>query len=179
MEAGTLPGPVVEEALGADSLRADRFAARWGIRRKDIAGIVSLYHMLYKELEERAGGNPIDNRNSVYCGLEPIRGLNADVLRYEADPAALEYIERHYTPTGLLQDPVIAVHTTYDAGVPSDLPDSYGTLTELRGTGDLFVQMYVEADGHCNIAPAYLGRAFDMLRGWAAEGDRPEPGLIE
>jgi len=179
VRAATLPGPVVEEALKVDSLRSERFAAHWGIRRKDLAGIVSLYHVLYKELEERAGGNPIDNRNSVYCGLEPIRGLNADVPRYDAEPDALDYIRRYYTPTGMIEDPVIAIHTTYDAGVPPDLPDFYNTLTGLKGTGDWFVQMYVDADGHCNIAPAYVGRAFDMLRGWAAGGIRPEPGILE
>jgi pimeloyl-ACP methyl ester carboxylesterase len=179
VEAAALPGPVVEQALSADSLRSDAFATHWGMRKKDLAGIISLYHLLYKELEERAGGNPIDNRNSVYCGLEPIRGLNADVPRYGAGPKALEYIRRYYTPTGELKDPVIAIHTTYDAGVPPSIPDFYNTLTALKGTSDLFVQMYVDADGHCNIAPAYLGRAFDMLRGWAAGGERPEPGMLD
>jgi pimeloyl-ACP methyl ester carboxylesterase len=179
VEVAALTGPVVEQALAADSLCADRFAAHWGMRRKDLAGIIALYHVLYKELEERAGGNPIDNRNSVYCGLEPIRGLNADVQRFAAEPGAFEYIRRYYTPTGELQDPVIAIHTTYDAGVPPELPDFYSTLTGLKGTDDLFVQMYVDTDGHCNIAPAYMGRAFDMLRGWAAGGDRPEPGILE
>jgi pimeloyl-ACP methyl ester carboxylesterase len=168
VEAASLPGPVVEQALAADSLRADRFAAHWGMRRKDLAGIIALYQALYKELEERAGGNPIDNRNSVYCGLEPIRGLNA-----------LDYVRRYYTPTGEIEDPVIAIHTTYDAGVPPSLPDFYNTLTALKGTNELFVQMYVDADGHCNIAPVYLGRAFDKLRGWAAGGERPEPGILE
>ncbi len=179
VEVAALPGPVVERALAADSLRADGFAERWGIRLKDLSGIISLYHMLYKELEDRAGGNPIDNRNSVYCGFEPIRGLNADVRRYAAEPGALEYIRRCYTPTGELKDPVVAIHTTYDAGVPPDLPDFYNTLTGLKGTGDLFVQMYVDTDGHCNIAPAYMGRVFDMLREWAAGGSRPKPGVLE
>ena len=179
VEAPSLPGPAVGQALAADSLGAERFAAHWGMRLKDLAGIISLYHMLYKELEERAGGNPVDNRNSVYCGLEPIRGLNAEVRRYAAEGTALEYIRRFYTPTGELKDPVIAIHTTYDAGVPPGIPDFYNTLTALEGTDGLFVQMYVDADGHCNIAPAYMGRAFDMLRGWAAGGERPEPGVLE
>jgi pimeloyl-ACP methyl ester carboxylesterase len=179
VEAASLAGPVVEQALAADSMRADGFAAHWRIRRKDLSGIISLYHMLYKELEERAGGNPADNRNSVYCGLEPIRGLNADVRRYAAVPGATDYVTRYYTPTGELKDPVIAIHTTYDAGVPPDLPDFYNTLTALKGTGDMFLQLYVDTDGHCNIAPAYMGRAFDMLRGWAAGDSRPEPGILE
>ncbi len=178
-EVAALPGPVVGQALAADSLSTEAFAAHWGMRRKDLAGIISLYHMLYKELEERAGGNPVDNRNSVYCGLEPIRGLNAEVRRYRAAPGALEYVKLYYTPTGELKDPVIAIHTTYDAGVPPSIPDFYNTLTALKGTDGLFVQMYVDADGHCNIAPAYMGRAFDMLRGWAAGGERPEPGMLE
>jgi pimeloyl-ACP methyl ester carboxylesterase len=179
VEAAALPAPVAEQALAADSLSSERFAAHWGIRRGELAGILSLYHALYRELADRAGGNPIDNRNSVYCGFEPIRGLNADVPRYGAEPQALQYLRRYYTPSGEIEDPVIAIHTTYDAGVPPSLPDFYNTLTELQGTGEWFVQMYVEADGHCNIAPAYIGRAFDMLRAWAAGGARPEPGILQ
>ncbi len=179
VETASLPGPVVEQALAADSLSADRFATHWGMRLKDLAGIISLYHLLCKELEERAGGNPIDNRNSIYCGLEPIRGLNAEVERYAAAPGAFEYVGRNYTPTGGLEDPVIAIHTTYDAGVPPSIPDFYNTLTTLKGTGDRVVQMYVDADGHCNIAPVHPGRAFDMLRRWVAGGERPEPGMLE
>jgi pimeloyl-ACP methyl ester carboxylesterase len=179
IDAAGLPAGAVEQALASDSVRAAGFAAHWGVKRAEVPGIVSLYHLLYTELADRAGGNPIDNCNSVYSGLEPIRGLNALVPRYEAAPEALAYLRRFYTPTGEIEDPVLAVHTTYDAGVPPSVPDLYNMIVDLEGTGEWFVQMYVEADGHCNIAPAFVGRAFDRLRAWAARGIRPEPGILE
>jgi len=100
------------------------------------------------------------------------------VPRYAADPGALAYLRMHYTPTGLLEDPVLAVHTAYDPGVPPRLANVYNVTASLRGCEGLFVHKYVEAEGHCNIAPDLVGKAFDELRKWAAEGSRPEPGLL-
>lgn len=179
IDAEALSAEIVERALAADSALAEQFATHWTMRRRDLAATVSFYQGFYRELADRAGANPVDNRNTVYCGFADNRDLNRKAPRYEADPDAVEYLRRHYTPTGRISDPVLAVHTTYDPGVPPSLPGHYGTLTGIAGTRDLFVQMYVEADGHCNIAPALVGRAFDSLRGWAAGGIRPRPGALE
>jgi hypothetical protein len=140
---------------------------------------LALYHLLYRELAERAGGNPIDNRNIIYSGFDVVEGLNEVVPRYTADPAALEYVRQHYTPTGAIEDPVLAVHTTYDPGVPPRLPSYYDVTVSLKGNQEWFVQKYVEAEGHCNIDPLLMGLAFDQLRAWAATGARPEPGLLK
>jgi hypothetical protein len=51
-----------------------------------VAGIVSFYHLMYRECVERAGGNPIDNRNTVYSGFEPEGKFNESVPRYAAVP---------------------------------------------------------------------------------------------
>ena len=139
---------------------------------------MSFYHAFYRELSARAGGNPIDNRNTVYSGFGPVTELNDAVPRYAANPQALAYVLRNYSPTGEIVDPVLAVHTTYDPGVPPGLSGFYSTATTLKESQELFVQKYVEADGHCNIAPILVGKAFDQLRGWAARGVRPQPGRL-
>ena len=77
-----------------------------------------------------------------------------------------------------LEDPVLAVHTAYDPGVPPRLANAYHVTVTLQGCEKLFVHKYVEAEGHCNIAPDLVGMAFDELRKWAAEGIRPEPGVL-
>jgi hypothetical protein len=128
---------------------------------------------------DRAGGNPIDNRNTVYSWPGFTNELNEGARRYVADPGALAYLRRNYTPTGELRDPVIAVHTTYDPGVPPCLTNSYYTAASLEGAETRFVQKWVEADGHCNIDAASIAKAFDELRRWASSGIRPEPGLIQ
>jgi pimeloyl-ACP methyl ester carboxylesterase len=178
LETDGMSAQIVERALAADSALAEQFATHWTMRRGDLASTVSFYQLFYRELADRAGGVPVGNRGTIYCGFGDNRDLNRDAPRYDADPAAFEYVRRYYTPTGRISDPVLAVHTTYDPGVPPSLPSFYETLTSIEGTGDLFVQLYVEADGHCNIPPALVGKAFDMLRGWAAQGSRPQQGLL-
>jgi pimeloyl-ACP methyl ester carboxylesterase len=104
--------------------------------------------------------------------------VNDSVPRYAAVPEALGYLRRYYTPTGVIKDPVLAVHTTYDAGVPPSFPSSYAVTTALKGNEKLFVQQHVCADGHCRIDPVSTGRAFDELRKWVATGVPPEPGPV-
>jgi hypothetical protein len=55
----------------------------------------------------------------------------------------------------------------------------YSAAVSLVDGGEWFVQMYAEADGHCSFTPGMIGKAFDMLRAWAATGEKPEPGRIE
>jgi pimeloyl-ACP methyl ester carboxylesterase len=177
-EVPAIPKDAVRAALEADSALAETFAIHWGVKREGVADIVTLYHMLYREVRDRSGGNPIDNTNTVYSGFGPVEGLNEAVPRYEADPEAFAYLQANYTPTGLIEDPVIAIHTTYDPGVPPRWPNTYSMTAALAGNDDRFVQKWVEAEGHCNIAPALVAKAFDELRVWIAEGTRPEPGLL-
>lgn len=179
IELPELPKQIVESALQSDADLAARFAQHWGIRREELSGILVLYHLLYRELVDRAGGNPIDNRNTVYSGFDTANMLNEMVPRYTSDSEALAYLRSYYTPTGVIADPVLAVHTTYDPGVPPRLPSRYAVTVALKGNEELFVQKYVEADGHCNISPDLMGEAFDQLRAWAAAGIRPDSGLLK
>jgi pimeloyl-ACP methyl ester carboxylesterase len=179
IDSPTLPKAEVKAAMDAKPEIAAEFAARWEIRSEDIAGIVSMNHMLYKELAERAGGNFIDNKDTVYQKYQAVPNINGSVRRYAADTKAVEYVKEHYTPTGRIEDPVLAVHTTYDPGVPPRLPSQYDLTVSLMGNEKLFVQKYVNAEGHCAIGPVLMGRAFDQLRAWTATGKRPEAGVIK
>jgi pimeloyl-ACP methyl ester carboxylesterase len=178
IESAELSTETVTTALAVDPGRADRFARRWGIRPEDLPGTVAFFHLCYRELRERAGGNPIDNRGTVYAGFDDDRVLNENAPRFAAEPGALAYLLGHYTPTGAVRDPVLAIHTTYDPGVPPDLEDYYRATVALAGQGDRFVQYRIEADGHCNFRPDLIAAAFDRLRGWAATGIRPPPGVL-
>jgi pimeloyl-ACP methyl ester carboxylesterase len=178
IDAPALTKEGVTAALDSDSAMAEAFACHWGLRREGLADIVTLYHLLYREVRMRCGGNPIDNMNTVYSGFGGIEGLNQAVPRYAADPGAFEYLEAYYTPTGLIEDPVVAIHTTYDPGVSPRWTNSYSMTAALKGTDDWFVQHWVEAEGHCNIDPTLIAQAFDELRAWVTEGIRPKPGLL-
>lgn len=178
IEAPELSGQIVAAAFAADSSMTRLFARQWDIRLSDLVATISFYHLFYREIAARAGGNPIDNCNSLYTGLGDERSLNNDVPRYRLESGAFDYLHRFYTPTGNISDPVLAVHTTYDAGVPPALQDNYDTTVRIAGNGDKFVMMRVEADGHCRFTPGQTGDAFDMLRKWLSSGVKPDAGVL-
>ncbi len=130
------------------------------------------------DIEARAGGNPFDNRNTIYTGTGTDPEVNDKVGRYAADPGALDYLQKYQTLTGDLTRPVLAVHTTYDELVPQSIPNGYSILTRTKGAGDHFVQQYVKADGHCNISPNETATAFEELRHWKDTGEAPKAGWL-
>jgi pimeloyl-ACP methyl ester carboxylesterase len=145
---------------------------------KDLAsGIVFATYVL-KDIEHRAGGNPFDNRDTVYTGSADDNALNDGVKRYVADSGALPYLSRYQHLTGHLKRPVLAIHTTYDPLVPSSIPNDYSLLTREAGAGDMFVQQYVKHDGHCNITSQETARAFDELRRWVQTKQPPQAGWL-
>ena len=166
--AGTRPHPE----------RVEAFARRYSVKPQHVPGLVWFLATIVRDVQRRAGGNPFDNRGTVYHGLGDDRASSRGVRRYAADPGAVEHLRAHYAPTGRLADPVLAVHTTYDATVPPEQMDRYRTLAQLAGAADRFAAAYVVADGHCNFTPAQVGAAFDALRTWAATGVRPAEGEL-
>jgi pimeloyl-ACP methyl ester carboxylesterase len=144
---------------------------------RELAATLVFITDLLREMQQRAGGNPFDNRDVIYESEGDYNALNKGVKRYAADPRAAEYVRTWYTPTGKLTRPMLAIHTTYDPLVPVHVPAMYVSLTELAGSRDNFVQQFVEHDGHCTILPNEIGRGFAQLREWKNSGTRPPSGL--
>jgi alpha-beta hydrolase superfamily lysophospholipase len=168
----------VGAAVRADPAGAERLARRFAIRPESVPGVVWFYAVILREMQQRAGGSPFDNRGSAYHGLGDDAAFNRGVRRYAADPAAVAWLRDRFSPTGRIQDPVLALHTTYDAVVEPEQMDRYRALTQVAGTADRFAAAYVVVDGHCAYTPAQAGAAFDALRTWAATGVRPAEGEI-
>jgi len=144
---------------------------------KDLAGVTIFITGMLRELQQRSGGNPFDNRNVIYESADNYNELNDGVKRYAADPRAAEYIRTWYTPTGRLTHPMLAIHTSYDPLVPVRIPDRYPELVEQTGSQAMFVQQYVKHDGHCAILPNEIAAGFTELRAWKDNGVRPHSGL--
>ena len=149
----------------------------------NVARDISYFTFVIADIQRRAGGNAFDNRNWIYTGTNPISsatdsGLNENVRRYAADKKARDYLTHHYTPTGRLGRPMLAVHTVYDPLIPPGLLALYNEMVENAGLGDRLVQQYVAHDGHCSITPDEIGDAFDELVSWTHGGARPTPGLL-
>jgi pimeloyl-ACP methyl ester carboxylesterase len=171
------------------ALRANPFAAAELRGLTDLHSDGDLTHdMVYftfviGDMQKRAGGNPFDNRNYIYTGTNPGSSasdyaLNDGVRRYAAEPKAREYLLHHYTPSGRLGRPMLALHTIYDPLVPATTLSFYAHQVEMTGFGENLVQKYVHRDGHCTFNAEETGRAFDELVQWTHGGARPVPGLL-
>ena len=148
-----------------------------------VAADIAYFTFVIGDMQRRAGGNPFDNRNYLYTGTDAASStsdfeLNDSVRRYAASPHARAYLMQHYTPTGHLQRPMLAVHTLYDPVVPPSSLALYDHLVQAAGFGDNLVQQYVKRDGHCNITQDEVGRAFDELVYWTHGHPRPLPGAL-
>ena len=189
---GALPSPAKSSdfTMGAErtaSLRKllddkpEAAAALRGFTRirtnAEVASTISLYTHILNDLNRRAGGNPFDNRNTIYEGAGDDNAANRGVARYAADPRAAEYL-RLYTTTGRLVRPMLAIQTTYDPIIPAWGTNMYSTMAGLAGVAELFVQQSIPRDGHCNIPAADVRRGFAELREWKSGGKRPRPGII-
>jgi hypothetical protein len=150
----------------------------------ELAHDIAYYTFVVGDLQHRAGGNPFDNRNYLYAGTSPNASasdmeLNDHVQRYAADPRAFAYLTRHYTSTGRLGRPMLALHTVYDPIVQTFMLPIYYEQVQAAGAQQFFVQQYVDAEGHCNFTHDEIGTAFDELVHWTHGGPKPPSGLLK
>jgi hypothetical protein len=152
------------------------YAEHFRIKKEDLAEMIGFNQFVIKETSGWSGGLPAGNINTIYSGFgDNDPNLNRDIRRYNASDESKEYFIRYHTPTGLLYDPVIALHTTYDEILPVFNYAYYEHLTEINFTSDLYVQQYVVRDGHCNFTNEEIADSFDELLLWIKEGVRPDP----
>lgn len=189
---GALPSPVkvpadyamsaarnaeIEKLLDSRPEHAAAMRRFSGIRtNKELAGGLVFFTYILKDLQQRSGGNPFDNTNTIYEGVGDDNALNDGVKRYQPNARAAEYLSRYYTPTGRLSRNVLAIHNTYDPLVPPWTTNPYATIVAQAGRSGNFVQQYVKRDGHCAITSTEIGRGFAQLREWKATARRPPAG---
>lgn len=186
--------PVPEDFL-ANRAERDRISAalrqnpRAAAAMRELAGLrndtelawdMAYFTYVLGDLQRRAGGNPFDNSNTIYstAGDQTDDTLNDHVRRYRAQASARLYLLHHYTPTGRLARPMVALHTIYDPVVPVAQLAAYSHRVQTAGFGANLVQQYVHRDGHCNLTQDQIGNAFDELVAWTHGGLRPAPGLL-
>ena len=149
----------------------------------EVARLMVYVTYVLADMARRSGGNPFDNRNYLYTGTGGTssagdEALNDGVKRYTGDEAARRYLVAHYTPSGRMTRPMLALHTTYDPLIPGTTLALYGHEVEEAGFGANLVQQYVHREGHCTFTPQQVGESFDELLGWVHSGKRPVPGLL-
>ncbi len=108
------------------------------------------------------GGNPYDNVGTVYVGSLGDRRLNAAVPRFAAAPAAVANLHSYET-SGLLHDPLVALHTLADPVVPFWHEALYGVKAIHTGSLGELVEIPVLRYGHCNVNAAEATAAMQAL----------------
>ncbi|QFZ20790.1 hypothetical protein [Saccharothrix syringae] len=128
-------------------------------------------------LEQRAGGKfswntGVDYRRELRESgrLEQVRALYAqagidldadlDQLaaapRTQADPGAVAYMARHFTPSGRLAVPVLTVHTKGDNFPTVTQARAYSDAVARAGRAALLRETFVDGPGHCTYSGAEL-----------------------
>jgi pimeloyl-ACP methyl ester carboxylesterase len=115
------------------------------------------------DLLETADGWPVSNEETDYRGSKDDASLNAGVERFDADPVASAYTHRYYRPSGLLQRPLVTLHTTRDPGVPYRHELRYFSRAALLGTDDLLTVLPVDRAGHCEFTAEEVLGGFGAL----------------
>lgn len=192
---GTLPGPVgiptdyrntkeetarVLELLNGEPEKAKSLRQYSGIRgNAELAGVVTFWTFILKDLEVRSGGNAFDNHGTIYGGSSDDNALNDGVKRYAADPGADRFLRANYEPTGRLGGPMLHLANVYDPLVPVWVPNRYLDFVERANNEELFVQQYVKTPGHCRISGEEIRSGFEQLRRWVENGERPREGQAQ
>ena len=166
--------------LEASPDKASAVRAYQGLKDlRELAFVVDFTTEVLAQVEARAGGNPFDNRNTLYDGVPDVNAVNDGVERYSPDPKAAAWLTRHFDLSGLLRRPLLEVHNTHDPLVAPWTVNTYRGLVEDAGSQDFFAVEYVKRDGHCNFQPAELNRALDELSVWVEKGQRPPVGELK
>ena len=132
-------------------------------------------------IEPVNGKIPYDNRNTVYQVnvADPLTNallsaqLNAGVQRFDADPAALNYYERNYSPSGDIGIPVVTLHTLRDPGIPFSHETAFAATVSAAGESSHLLQIPIDRWGHCTMTPGETAAAFASLVQWVVTGIKP------
>lgn len=129
--------------------------------------------------EKRSGGASVfGNIGAQYRGSDDDRALNAAVLRYAADPAAVARFGADTDPNGRIPVPVLAVHGIHDPIAFVELQHSFGATMARAGRADALVQTYSEDHEHSYLSDASYVALLEALKAWLREGRKPTPAAV-
>lgn len=116
------------------------------------------------DAQEKLGGSPFDNLDTVYIGSDDDVALNAAVPRYAADPAAVTAVAAYET-SGVLTRPLVTLHTIYDPIVPFWQDWLYRIKVLLADNLAQHDRFVIQRYGHCAFEPAEVLQAVNLLAG--------------
>lgn len=166
---GTFYEPAVLTALAANPLATAQLINTAGIEigkfsnaSDAITGALWYNVFATTDAQTTLGGNPYGNVGREYKGSLNDARLNAMVARFTASPTALANIAPYET-TGLLNIPLVTLHTLYDPIVPYWQEPLYAQKVASVNKSPELTQIPVVAYGHCNFSVGDVETAIATL----------------
>jgi alpha-beta hydrolase superfamily lysophospholipase len=150
------------------------------IQERSLLGHLNWATWLFRDVTQLRLGNrnPFGNANVVYKGSTNDAALNAGVLRYAADPAAVAELAKDSDPQGMVNVPVLSLHAVNDPTAFVELQSAYRDILQRAGTAHLLVQTYSDESEHSYLAEAQYPALFTALLDWVDRGAKPTPQSI-
>jgi pimeloyl-ACP methyl ester carboxylesterase len=131
-----------------------------------------------QDVVRRTGTSPFGNEKVRYTGSNDDAALNAGVLRYRADPAAVARFAADSDYAGRFTMPVLAAHGINDPTVFVEGMDTLRQRMEKQGSGARLVQTFIDSNQHSYWGDALYPPLFAALLDWVEKGVKPDPAGI-
>lgn len=165
---------------GAQNARMAAILGAVKIPERSLQGHLNWATWLFQDLvQERLGGrNPFGNTGVFYPGMVNGRPLDAQVLRYDADPQAQGALAADSRPTGRTRLPTLTLHAIDDPTAFVELEGVYRAQREAAGTAGELVQAFSDEHEHSYLSDTEYAALFDELLGWIDRGAKPTPQSV-
>ena len=150
------------------------------IPETSVQGHLNWATLFFRDIvQHRTGGlNPFGNIGARYSGSGSEHSdavLNAAVLRYRADPAAVETLADDTDLQGRIQVPVLSLHAIDDPTAFVEMQTSFADTMARGGSAQQLVQAYTSHAEHSYLADAVYVASAAALLAWVDRGDKPTP----
>lgn len=176
LAAPASPAMVDQERIGAalkgDPARAARLQKTLQETGETLPGALMLDYMVLREIEQRAGGMPVDTTRTRYSEFSDDASFDTKVHRYAGTPSAMSYLSDHVTLSGRVAIPVVLQRNAFDPTVPSRFDAVYPALAKAAGKASNVTVLPPVGEGHCAFTHEQIGHAFDVLVEKTGEASR-------
>jgi hypothetical protein len=150
------------------------------IPERSLIGHLNWATWLFRDLTQLRLGNrnPFHNANVQYKGSTDDAALNAGVLRYTADPAAVTELAKDSDPQGQVNMPVLSLHAVNDPTAFVELESAYRETLDRAGKGPLLVQTFSDESEHSYLSDPQYPALFTALLNWIDKNDKPTPQTV-
>lgn len=149
------------------------------IPESSVAGHINYATFTFRDITTKNGGvSPFGNERVRYVGSPDDAALNAGVLRFKADPAAVARFAADSDHSGRFAVPVLTAHGIGDATVFVEGSDTLRQRMAAAGNGAHLVQTFVNSSEHSYWGDAHYPPLFEVLLNWVEKGQKPTPAGI-